>query len=159
MIISRNLSFSWGNVMQHIERQGRWCCLKWRSNSEDLSITRSCTCGGNIYKAGKQDYKRLVILKDQKVSLQHACHLREYLHNTRNRKNIIQRMDARRYSEVLANCKWAPEEWDSVRRTKILHLVAHGMSVQSQLEKAPNQKQTPFPWISGGRLFSCRWKK
>lgn len=70
-------------------------------------------CGGNIYKAGKQDYKRLLILADQKGYLQHACHLREYLHNTRHQTNIFERREsshARRYSEVLANCKRAPEE-------------------------------------------------
>ena len=124
--------------MHHIARQRRWCCLKWRSNGEDLRVTWSCICGGNIYKARKQDYKRLVIPKDQKVYLQHACHLREYLHNTRNQKNIIQRREsshARRYSKALKNCKWAPEKRDLLSRTKILRLVAHRMPIQSQLKK------------------------
>lgn len=37
--------------------------------SEDVNVTISCRCVGNIYKSRKQYYKRLLILKDQKSIL------------------------------------------------------------------------------------------
>lgn len=146
--------------MQHVERQGKWCCLKWRSNREDLRATRSFMCGGNTYKAGKQDYKGLVIPKDQKVYLQRACHLKEYLHNTRNQTNIIQGREsshARRYSKVFANRWWTPEEEDTLSRTKILCLLAHRMPIQSQHEKIKKKKSNPE--TSQMEDFYFTWKK
>lgn len=54
-------------------------------------------------------------------------------------------------SEVLANCKWAPEEWNSLSKSKIHCLAAHRMPIRSPVEgkekkkKQQQQQKIHFP--------------
>lgn len=168
MIVCRSRFFSWGNVRQHLERQGRRRYLKWSSKSEDVKATTSCRCVGNIYKAGKQDYKRMLILKDQKSYLQHACHLQEHLHNTRNQRNAFQRRESshpRRYFR--SACKLQVSTW----RIKLTQQEQNSLPCCSQdaysissgrkrkKEETTTTTKNTFSWISSEEYFIFKTAK